>query len=76
MNYVDGLGYRSIGSGSTSVHYWGVVTMTAATAVTIHLTFGLEMKINRRLETTASHRRAMSPCLERVKSEAKLYLHV
>lgn len=72
MCYVDGLGYRNIVSGSTSVHYWGVVTITAATAVTIHLTFGLEMKINRTLETPASHRRAMSPCVERVMLEAKL----
>lgn len=57
MYDVDGLGYRSIVSSSTSIHYWGVVTITAAAAaVTIHLTFGLEMKINRTLETTASRR--------------------
>lgn len=72
MCYVDGLGYRNIVSGSASVQYWGVVTITAATAVTIHLTFGLEMKIKRTLETPAPHRRAMSPCVERVMLEAKL----
>lgn len=53
-SYTGGFGYRNIVSGSTSVGYWGVVTITAATAVTIHLTFGLKMKTNRTLETTAS----------------------
>lgn len=74
MCYVDSFGYRNIVSGSTSVHYWGVVvvTITAATALTIHLTFGLKMKINRTLETKAAHRRAVSPCMERVMLEAKL----
>lgn len=72
MCYVDSFGYRNIVSGSTSVHYRGVVTITAATALTIHLTFGLKMKINRTLETKAAHRRAVSPCMERVMLEAKL----
>lgn len=45
--YEDDLGYRIILSGRASIHYPGVVTITAATAVTIHLSFGLKMKINR-----------------------------
>lgn len=56
------LGYRIVFSGSTSIHYSGVVTITAATAVTIHPSFGLKMKINKTSLRTASHRRAMSLC--------------
>lgn len=70
------LGYRIVFSGSTSIHYSGVVTITAATAVTIHPSFGLKMKINKTSLTTASHRRAMSLYVERVMLETKLYLHV
>lgn len=41
-----GLGYRIISSGTTSIHYSGVVNIIAAAAVTIHLSFGLNENEN------------------------------
>lgn len=41
-----GLGYRIIFSGTTSIHYAGVMNIIAATAVTIHLSFGLNENEN------------------------------
>lgn len=56
MFYVGGLGYRNKVGGGASVRYRGAVTVAAAAAAALHLPFGLEMKIVRALETTASLR--------------------
>lgn len=41
-----GLGYRIIFSGTTSIHYLGVVNVITAAAVRIHLSFGLNENEN------------------------------
>lgn len=71
-----GLGYRIIFSGTTSIHYSGVVNIIAATAVTIHLSFGLNENENQQdIIGNSVAQKSKESQMERVMLETRLGLH-